>query len=299
MPQPREVCYPVVSMDGVSYGAILDNKPFRVRERLSQITYLYLVRNTSLRLNLGNSKTRPIVLSPSSIVLISGLIPHQIQNMTEGYTKAQRLDELIQPLNTFPKSSRQLLIGRLLNDTYAFAGAYLGVQIVTSDNAPSVHQKLWDTFLIIEDELRYPLNYSEAIVDILSKTLTIYGNRYVRKQDNIVGSPLNSIKDRRIITAVLNISNDPFRGWNLELLSKQAKMKRTTFAVCFKKLMGRTPMQVVRHARLARALRSLDNTNASIEKIALENGYGSAAAFIRAFNNEFGDTPARWRRKDR
>lgn len=298
MPQPREVCYPVVSMDGVSYGAILDNKPFRVRERLSQITYLYLVRNTSLRLNLGNSKTRPIVLSPSSIVLISGLIPHQIQNMTEGYTKAQRLDELIQPLNTFPKSSRQLLIGRLLNDTYAFAGAYLGVQIVTSDNAPSVHQKLWDTFLIIEDELRYPLNYSEAIVDILSKTLTIYGNRYVRKQDNIVGSPLNSIKDRRIITAVLNISNDPFRGWNLELLSKQAKMKRTTFAVCFKKLMGRTPMQVVRHARLARALRSLDNTNASIEKIALENGYGSAAAFIRAFNNEFGDTPARWRRKD-
>jgi AraC-like DNA-binding protein len=34
-----------------------------------------------------------------------------------------------------------------------------------------------------------------------------------------------------------------------------------------------------------------------VESAAEEAGYSSSAAFVRAFQREFGETPARWRRR--
>jgi AraC-like DNA-binding protein len=48
--------------------------------------------------------------------------------------------------------------------------------------------------------------------------------------------------------------------------------------------------------RLTAAARRLTSAALSVEAAASEAGYGSSAAFVRAFQREFGETPARWRR---
>ena len=42
--------------------------------------------------------------------------------------------------------------------------------------------------------------------------------------------------------------------------------------------------------------RRIAGTTLSVEAAAEEAGYSSSAAFVRAFQREFGETPARWRR---
>ncbi|MEJ0007118.1 MAG: helix-turn-helix domain-containing protein [Steroidobacteraceae bacterium] len=56
------------------------------------------------------------------------------------------------------------------------------------------------------------------------------------------------------------------------------------------------PLEYLTHWRMQLAARMLRDTRRTVLSIALEAGYRSDAALIRAFDREFGTTPARWRR---
>ncbi len=63
---------------------------------------------------------------------------------------------------------------------------------------------------------------------------------------------------------------------------------------------GTTPMRHLMRLRLERAgayLHEQHLNEASIESIALHNGFASSAHFCRAFKNHFGTTPLQWKRK--
>jgi AraC-like DNA-binding protein len=49
--------------------------------------------------------------------------------------------------------------------------------------------------------------------------------------------------------------------------------------------------------RLTAIARRLASAALSVETAAEEAGYRSSAAFVRAFQRQFGETPARWRRE--
>lgn len=56
-------------------------------------------------------------------------------------------------------------------------------------------------------------------------------------------------------------------------------------------------MEYVRRRRIAASLADLLNRRKSIDAIAAEYGFGSERTFDRLFKEEFGTTPARWRRQ--
>ena len=76
-------------------------------------------------------------------------------------------------------------------------------------------------------------------------------------------------------------------------------MSRTTFAERFHKLTGRTPLQTITHMRLRLAASELARGDRSVAQVADDAGYGSSAAFIRAFERYFDVTPRRWRVRHR
>jgi AraC-like DNA-binding protein len=103
--------------------------------------------------------------------------------------------------------------------------------------------------------------------------------------------------NRQIMHAINAFFAAPNRSWSLDDLARTAGMSRTRFAEEFKLVTGQTPGRIISRMRLTAAARRLTSTPLSVEAAASEAGYGSAAAFVRAFQREFGETPARWRRQ--
>ena len=100
----------------------------------------------------------------------------------------------------------------------------------------------------------------------------------------------------RLIQSINAFLRAPEQAWTLADLAKAAGMSRTRFAEEFKLVTGQTPARIISRLRLTAVARRMATMALSVDVAAEEAGYSSAAAFVRAFQREFGETPARWRR---
>ncbi|MDA7947265.1 MAG: AraC family transcriptional regulator [Hyphomicrobiaceae bacterium] len=80
------------------------------------------------------------------------------------------------------------------------------------------------------------------------------------------------------------------------MMANVAGMSRTSFSERFTSLMGVTPLGYVTQWRMQIARRNLIETDAPLMRIAESIGYGSEAAFNRAFKRQFNATPGEMRR---
>ena len=67
----------------------------------------------------------------------------------------------------------------------------------------------------------------------------------------------------------------------------------------FRKLLGRSPAEEIRHVRLEKSKRLLSTTEMSIAEVALACGFSNATRLGVAFRNRFGVTPLAYRRETR
>jgi len=133
------------------------------------------------------------------------------------------------------------------------------------------------------------------VVRRLAEIILINMTRRLRLET--VASPTPPGAERQIVRALDAVLAEPDRAWDVGSLARAAAMSRTRFAETFKAVTGRTPAKVVSSLRLAAVARRLATDNLSIDGAAAEAGYGSAAAFVRAFQRAHGETPGRWRRR--
>lgn len=108
---------------------------------------------------------------------------------------------------------------------------------------------------------------------------------------------LSGLIDAQIGRALSAIHETPARTWTVEDLALIAGMSRSAFAVRFGQIVGMTPLKYVATWRLDLAADELRAGSAKIAEIAALVGYGSEAAFNRAFKSQFGETPAAFRRQ--
>jgi transcriptional regulator GlxA family with amidase domain len=78
-------------------------------------------------------------------------------------------------------------------------------------------------------------------------------------------------------------------------LARRAAMTPRTFARRFKAATGTTPLQWILTQRVLTAQRMLEETNASVEDIALRCGFGSSAGLRQHFTRVVGSTPSAYR----
>jgi AraC family transcriptional activator of mtrCDE len=95
--------------------------------------------------------------------------------------------------------------------------------------------------------------------------------------------------------ALLAMMDDPVRAWSLDELAAVAAMSRASLVRAFHKAGGLAPLAFLAELRLAIARRRLSEGNTSLERIAVEVGYQSQAAFSRAFLRKYGVRPGKLR----
>ncbi len=107
---------------------------------------------------------------------------------------------------------------------------------------------------------------------------------------------VRGLKDPFLARVIGAIQTQPGARWTLARMSRAAGLSRSAFAERFRTTMGMTPAQFLTAVRMARALDMLVNGQNSIARIADFAGYGSEAAFSRAFRKWSGAPPGSLRR---
>jgi AraC-like DNA-binding protein len=114
---------------------------------------------------------------------------------------------------------------------------------------------------------------------------------------------LSGAADPAVGRALAALHRDPAHDWTLELLAQQAGLSRSALSDRFTKFLGQAPMAYLADWRLELAAEALRSTSRSVQRVALDVGYDSEAAFNRAFKRRFAAPPARyrkgWRSKER
>ncbi len=101
--------------------------------------------------------------------------------------------------------------------------------------------------------------------------------------------------DEYILRAMTAFFVSPGEQWTVQSLAKAAGLSRAAFSERFTRAFGEPPLKTINRLRLQQASEMLLYTSASLSDIAAQIGFGSAAAFLRAFKRQFGKTPGEWR----
>lgn len=108
---------------------------------------------------------------------------------------------------------------------------------------------------------------------------------------------LAGLRDPFVGKALSLMHGGPAHNWTIEELAKQVGLSRSVLAERFTDLVGVPPMQYLAKWRMQIASGFLSSGSANIATVAAEIGYGSEAAFSRAFKKMVGVPPSAWRRR--
>ncbi len=157
--------------------------------------------------------------------------------------------------------------------------------------------RLTSEFLI--EETRYPRSGSAMVITRIIDLLFIQAVREWGEKGPPNLGWLSGLSDAAIGRALAAIHEDPGRNWSVAALADQAGLSRSAFAARFTDIVGKPPLRYLTTWRLELASDQLRAGTASIGEIASGIGYGSEAAFTRAFKAQFGTPPAAFRRNGR
>lgn len=141
---------------------------------------------------------------------------------------------------------------------------------------------------------------SECMLSRLSELLFIeVVRKYVADLPRDTTGWLAGLRDEVIGRALGVLHDRPAHAWTLEDLASEVGLSRSMLAERFHHFVGVPPMQYLTRWRMQLAAGLLSNGSAPLIDIATRVGYGSEAAFSRAFKRWVGVAPSAWRAGER
>jgi AraC-like DNA-binding protein len=107
---------------------------------------------------------------------------------------------------------------------------------------------------------------------------------------------LAGARDESVGQALALLHKEPAYPWTIANLAKRVGLSRTRMAERFRYFLSQSPMAYPAHWRLKLGAELLQSTDDSVAEVAATVGYGSEAAFNRAFKRVFKSPPAQFRR---
>jgi AraC-like DNA-binding protein len=136
----------------------------------------------------------------------------------------------------------------------------------------------------------------ESVLAKLSELMFIeVVRRYLEGLPGEQAGWLAGLRDPFVSKALSLMHTNPASDWTIEELAKEAGVSRSVLAERFSDLVGLPPMQYLAQWRMQIASGLLSG-GSNIATVAAETGYGSEAAFSRAFKKIVGVPPSEWRR---
>lgn len=108
---------------------------------------------------------------------------------------------------------------------------------------------------------------------------------------------LAGARDPVVGHALALLHKEPAYDWTISDLARGVGLSRTRLAERFRHFLGESPMAYLAQWRLKLGAEILQSSDDSVAQVAEAVGYGSEAAFNRAFKREFNCPPAQFRRQ--
>ena len=101
--------------------------------------------------------------------------------------------------------------------------------------------------------------------------------------------------DAQVAEVVAALAARPGEPWTLDRMARLVHLSRSALTERFRRATGHSPMRMLREVRMNRARTLLTKQCLAVTRVAFEVGYGSVAAFSRAFAADHGVSPLAWR----
>ena len=146
---------------------------------------------------------------------------------------------------------------------------------------------------LAEREMQASNPATEAVLTRLGEILMVEAVRaYLKTARPGESRWLGALHDPQLSSVLHAIHAEPARRWTIASLASQACMSRTALATRFRALLGTSVHAYLASVRMrAAALLLEDPKRPKLARVAAEVGYGSEAAFSRAFLREMGVAP--------
>ncbi|KXF76518.1 AraC family transcriptional regulator [Paramesorhizobium deserti] len=102
---------------------------------------------------------------------------------------------------------------------------------------------------------------------------------------------VDALRDPRLSRVIAALHRDPGRDWTVAELAAEMGSSRSVFAERFLEVTGMTPVRYLTELRMQLAAQWIGREKMPIESVAHRLGYGSQAAFSRAFKRVIGRSP--------
>lgn len=287
-----------VRMDGVYFVRAAAGAGGAHALELGSYSYCVMLRRGRLWLETDFPFARTFALGPGDAIAISGLAPHVFRAPGAGASVCAMPFDLRPMTAADPGHEVDIVLGVAPIEALALGCLIIGPVFVGRAEHSDLSRRLWRAVEMLEDEYADDAEIdSNLVIRRLAETMAI---NYSRRAFADRRAPLHAPPEPphpRLIQAINAFLRAPEQPWTLADLAKAAGMSRTRFAEEFKLVTGQTPARIVSRLRLTAIARRIATAALSVEAAAEEAGYSSSAAFVRAFQREFGETPARWRRR--
>lgn len=145
-------------------------------------------------------------------------------------------------------------------------------------------------------EVDFPRSGSLSMIERLTEVIFIELLRHEISAIDTGGHGwLAALRDPSLSRCLAIMHADPHVDWSIDKLAGVAGLSRSAFSERFERTIGETPIRYLREWRLCLAGVELATSSKPIAAIAHDAGYGTEAAFNRAFSRSQGAPPAAWR----
>ena len=152
------------------------------------------------------------------------------------------------------------------------------------------------TAALFLQEASQPRAGSLALLSRLAEVLFIEVLRREGEREGCAKGNLRALADPQLAQALGLMHENPQRDWTIASLGRAVGLSRSAFAARFSAQLGEAPLEYLARWRMTLAARLLTESDATLNDIATRVGYGSDAAFNKAFARIIGQPPGAFRR---
>jgi len=150
----------------------------------------------------------------------------------------------------------------------------------------------------LADEAEQPGTHTQLMIDALGQALVIELVRYLDRQNRPSAISRGGLP-QRTLRQIAEYANARDGAVSLSELSEKTGYSARHLTRTFKQSTGQTINDFVSEIRLKRAIELLTEGKLSVREIAAQLGFGSSGAFCVSFTRCTGESPARFRKRER
>jgi len=245
----------------------------------------------------------PVLLQPGDFVLLLHADGYTLRDRA-GVDAHGRSDTHVYcsrspEAKTMGKATKRNIVGYFLAGVFYFDGGLLrsllsglpGLIHLKCDNGGVPPWLATLTHLLAEESNNVGPGSSLMISRLIDMLVIRTLRTWVNSQSNRLRW-LSGLSDERIGRALNAMHLEPARAWTVESLAETATMSRSIFSDRFTAVVGMPPLRYLTRWRLTMAADLLRAGTLKVTHVAHSAGYGSEAAFSRAFKAQFGYPPS-------